>query len=101
MERGTLAMPATFPATVSITPEGVLEPGDRFELTPAGPGLGLPESLVVNRVPVETVEDEAGRPLAFTLEPDEGLLLVPEALRAAASGAAAVWLEYQARGRFR
>jgi hypothetical protein len=94
-------MPATFPAAVPIAPEGVLEPGDRFELTPAGPGLALPQPLVVNRVPVETVEDEAGRPLAFTLEPEEGLVLVPEAVRAAAAGAAAVWLEYQARGRFR
>jgi SNF2 family DNA or RNA helicase len=94
-------MPATFAAAVPITPEGVLEPGDRFELTPAGAGLLLPEPLVVNRVPVETIEDEAGRPLSFTLEPEEGLLLVPEPVRAGVAGAAAAWLEYLARGRFR
>ena len=50
-------MPAPFAAVLSMTPEGVLEPGDRFELTPAGQGLTLPEPLVVNRVPMETVED--------------------------------------------
>jgi SNF2 family DNA or RNA helicase len=94
-------MAVTLAVSVPITPEGVLEPGDRFELTPAGPGLLLPEPLVVNQVPVESVEDEGGRPLPVTLEPEEGLLVVPEAVRAEAAGAAAVWLEYQARGRFR
>jgi SNF2 family DNA or RNA helicase len=94
-------VPAPFAAPLTFTPEGVLEPGDRFELAPAARGLLLPEPLTVNPVPVEVVEDDAGRPVPCTLEPDEGLLLVPDAVRAQADGAAAVWLEYQARGRFR
>src|SRR5262245_21966234 len=94
-------MPAPSAAPVPFTPEGVLEPGDRFELTPDGSRLLLPEPLVVNRVPVEALEDDAGRPLPFTLQPEEGYLLLPEAAGDRAAGAAALWLEYQARGRFR
>jgi hypothetical protein len=71
-------MPAPFAGTLTITPEGVLEPGDRFELVPASRGLLLPEPLVVNQIPVETVEDEAGQSIPFTLQPEEGLLLLPE-----------------------
>jgi SNF2 family DNA or RNA helicase len=93
-------MPAPSAAAAFI-PEGVLEPGDRFELLAAGAGLLLPETLAINRVPVEVIEDEHGQPVDFTLQPDEGCLLLPEATRAQAAGAAAVWLEYRERGRFR
>jgi SNF2 family DNA or RNA helicase len=88
-------------ASLAFLPEGVLEPGDRFELLPTSAGLLLPETLVVNSVPIETLEDESGRPLPFTLKPDNDVLLVPESLRAPADSAGAVWLEYQDRGRFR
>jgi len=94
-------MASSFAASVALVPEGILEPGDRFELTPAGPDWLLPEALVVNRVPFETVEDEEGHALPFTLLPDQGHLRLPPALRAKAEEAAALWLEYQARGRFR
>jgi len=94
-------MASPFAGPVPFTPEGVLEPGDRFELTPAGPELLLPEALVANRVPFETVEDGEGRALPFTVLPDEGYLRLPPAVRAGTAGAAALWLEFQARGRFR
>src|SRR5689334_21474171 len=94
-------MPAPFTASVPFTPEGVLEPGDRFELTPASDHFLLPEPLIVNRIPVETLEDETGQSLTFTLQPEESRLLVPPAVHAQAVGAGAEWLEFQARGRFR
>jgi SNF2 family DNA or RNA helicase len=94
-------MPAPSAVPLPFTPEGVLEPGDRFELTPSAAGLLLPEILALDRVPVEVVEDETGRPLACTLQPEEGLLRVPPEVRDRLAGAAALWLEYLARGRFR
>ena len=94
-------MPGSLAATIPVIPEGTLEPGDRLEVVPGAGGVLLPEILVVNRVPLDTLEDEVGRPLPFTLLPDEGRLVLPEAGQVVGDGAAAVWLEYQERGRFR
>jgi SNF2 family DNA or RNA helicase len=94
-------MPAPLAASVPFTPEGILEPGDRFELFTDGADLLLPEVLRVNQVPIESLEDETGQAVAFTLQPDEGLLLLPEAVRSRAAEAGALWLDYQERGRFR
>ena len=95
-------MPASSTAAVPFTPEGVLEPGDRFELVPAGVAWLLPEPLVVNRVPFDTLQDENGRSVSFTLLPEEGSLVLPEALsQPRPAGGGPLWLEYRSRGRFR
>jgi hypothetical protein len=74
-------MSASSAASAAFVPEGVLETGDRFELLAGDAGLLLPETLAVNQVPVEVIEDESGRSLDFTLQPEEGYLLLPEAVR--------------------
>ncbi len=89
------------PTTATFTSEGVLEAGDRLELLLDGTKLLMPEVLQVNRVPIENIEDEEGRPLKVVLQPEEGHLVPPEAFRVQAETAAAVWLEYRERGRFR
>src|SRR5437879_5831134 len=94
-------MPAPFAAAVPVTSEGVLEPEDRFELLPTAAGLLLPEVLRVNQAPIDLLEDETGQPLRFTVQPEEGHLRLPETVRTQAAAAAAVWLVYQERGRFR
>ena len=94
-------MPPSFASPVSFTPEGILEAGDRFEMLLAGTELLLPEALLANDVPVETIEDESGQTLSFTLQPEEGRLLLAEENRSQAVDAAAIWLEYRDRGRFR
>jgi SNF2 family DNA or RNA helicase len=94
-------MPPPFAAAMPFASEGVLEAGDRFELLFDGSEWGLPEVLLVNRVPVETIEDESGRPLDFTLQAEEGRLALPQEVGVRAADAAAIWLEYRERGRFR
>jgi SNF2 family DNA or RNA helicase len=86
--------------TPLAAPATALEPGDRFEVTlpPACGPLTLPEFFTAAGVPVETVEDAAGRPLEVRPGP---AILIPAPGLPGAGPDDTLWLEYQDRGRFR
>jgi SNF2 family DNA or RNA helicase len=77
--------------------------GDRFELAVdvAAGTLRVPETLPAAGQAIERVEDENGRPLAASFDPQERTLAVPGLDRLLADPWDAVWLEYQGPGRFR
>jgi SNF2 family DNA or RNA helicase len=84
----------------TFLPDESLEPGDRFEAVLLdGARLLVPGALTAD-VPIETIEDESGRPLTFTPAPAGQGLAIP-ALEKAPPSVAAFWLEYQAPGKFR
>ena len=91
------------PSPRSDAPEPGLEPGDRFEVLAAGAvdGLRLPAALGPGGFAIERLEDDAGRPLEMAIDPTGRRLSVEPPGRWLADPFAAIWLEYQAPGRFR
>jgi SNF2 family DNA or RNA helicase len=79
-----------------------LEPGDRFEVSLAGGANRLlPELLRTSGMPLETIEDEQGRPLKLSLDLTENRLVGEDLTRFDSERPAALWLEYRAPRRFR
>ncbi len=87
----------------SDAPEPGLEPGDRFEVLAAGTvdGLRLPAALGHGGFAIESLEDDAGRPLEMEIDPTGRRLSVVPPGRPLAEPFAAIWLEYQSPGCFR
>jgi superfamily II DNA or RNA helicase len=98
-------MPASSISAVQTSGE-LLEPGDRFELRPAGDAgetnrLLLPLSFAPLVTAIDSVEDERGRPVEARLAPLEHSLIVPDLGRLLTTRWQAIWLEYAGSGRFR
>jgi superfamily II DNA or RNA helicase len=94
-----MAHPSHAPATI-IDPN--LEPGDRFEVAVVGlEGLTLPEPLAAGAVPFDALEDESGRPLTASVDPDGLCLTVAHLEELLPPRRGALWLELRAPGRFR
>jgi SNF2 family DNA or RNA helicase len=93
------------PGDRGSTPGQGLEPGDRFEVHPAGSGdrltLTLPGALGPGGFALEQLEDPAGTILGLTPTAQGRGLIVPELGRWFLGPDATTWLEYQAPGRFR
>ena len=94
---------AAMPFPRSDVPEPGLEPGDRFEVLAAGAvdGLRLPATLGPGGFAIERLEDASGRPLEMAIDPTGRRLSVEPPGRWLSDPFAAIWLEYQAPGRFR
>ena len=91
------------PGNRGDTPGQGLEPGDRFEVYPAGSGdrLTLPGALGPGGFAIEELEDPGGKILGLTPAAQGHGLIVPELGRLLPGPDATTWLEYQAPGRFR
>lgn len=91
------------PPARTDAPETGLEPGDRFEVARVGPGdrLRLPKVLGPSGFAIERVEDQGGLPMELTRDPAGHPLVVAQPGRSLPDPPAALWLEYQAPGRFR
>src|SRR4051812_32566711 len=93
--RGSFSSPAS--------PGTSLEPGDRFELTPAptNGALLLPDFFQTAPVSLGKLEDESGRPLAVQWKPAEKFFVVPDLVPSGSRPHEVFWLEYQGQDRFR
>ncbi|MGE5756152.1 MAG: hypothetical protein ACM35G_10630, partial [Planctomycetaceae bacterium] len=91
------------PPARTDAPETGLEPGDRFEVARVGPGdrLRLPKVLGPSGFAIERVEDQGGLPMELTRDPAGHPLVVAQPGQLLPDPPAALWLEYQAPGRFR
>src|SRR5438105_3206645 len=91
------------PATRGESPDKLLEPGDRFEITGPWPGdrLGLPGEFGPAGFRFERLEDPAGRSLEMTVVPGDHVIVVPGVGQALPGSFRALWLEYQSPGKFR
>jgi SNF2 family DNA or RNA helicase len=88
-------MPALYPPSTS------LEPGDRFEVSPAEGCLPLPEFLQAEPSLLVTLEGTDGRLLTFDRDPVSAFLVVPGLRHLERAAEDVLWLEYQGAGRFR
>ena len=91
------------PSSRSDVPEPGLEPGDRFEVLAADPAgrLAPPRGPRAGGFAIERLEDDAGRPLEMAIDPTGRRLDRRAPGRWLPDPFAALWLEYQAPGRFR
>jgi SNF2 family DNA or RNA helicase len=83
----------------TLSYEGRLEPGDRFEVSAVNAQLLLPEALSALGASVDVLEDEHGQSLPLTAT-GPGRLGLPESARPLLEQASALWLEYRGPGRF-
>ncbi|HYT89161.1 MAG TPA: SNF2-related protein [Gemmataceae bacterium] len=84
------------------TLDTALEPGDRFEVAIAGfDRVTLPPTLRAGDTPIEVVEDESGRALTVSVDPDRPYIHIADLEKVLPAPRGALWLEYRAPGRFR
>ena len=89
-------------SATSVELESHLEPGDRFEVEPAGPDqLRLRTELGAADLSIHSLQDAHGRTLSASFDPKNYLLTVEDFDRTPPERSAALWLEYQEPGRFR
>lgn len=87
----------------AFMPATDLEPGDRFETLPGRLPTERAWPALLNGLepPLQSLEDDQGRPLQASFSADRTSLAVPDLPRLLDPGIQAVWLEYLGPGRFR